>query len=256
MQKVGAYVLDHPEDVALLSMREQARRAGVPPAAMTRFAQRLGYTGYDELRGLFAASIRGRVSDFGVRAGELAARSAGGSASRRSRCRIANALDRARRGACRAGAASRRSSRPQACLPGAAHLLPRPPLLLRAGLSLRLRRRALRCADAPSRCAGRHRRRRPERRRGRRRAARGVVRALHARHRRDRRRRARDAGVVVVARHRQPRFAACAERRPRDRRCRATLPRRPTSPRRPSRSPRCWPRWSSRSGGPEGRAVA
>jgi DNA-binding MurR/RpiR family transcriptional regulator len=74
MRKVGSYVLDHPEDVALLSMREQARRAGVTPAAMTRFAQRLGYTGYDEMRGLFAASIRGRVSDFGIRAGELAAR--------------------------------------------------------------------------------------------------------------------------------------------------------------------------------------
>jgi len=74
MRKVGTYVLDHPDDVALLSMREQARRAGVPPTAMTRFAQRLGYAGYDELRGLFAASMRGRVSDFGLRAGELTAR--------------------------------------------------------------------------------------------------------------------------------------------------------------------------------------
>jgi DNA-binding MurR/RpiR family transcriptional regulator len=74
MREVGRYLLDHPEDVALLSMREQARRVGVPPATMTRFAQRLGYAGFDELRALFAASIRGRVSDFGVRAGELAAR--------------------------------------------------------------------------------------------------------------------------------------------------------------------------------------
>lgn len=76
MRKVGQYLLDHPEDVALLSMREQARRVSVPPATMTRFAQRLGYAGYDELRALFAASIRGRVSDFGTRAGELAARRA------------------------------------------------------------------------------------------------------------------------------------------------------------------------------------
>jgi DNA-binding MurR/RpiR family transcriptional regulator len=76
MQRVGSYVLDHPEDVALLSMREQARRAGVPPTTMTRFAQRIGYTGYDELRGLFAASMRGRVSDFGTRAGELVSRRA------------------------------------------------------------------------------------------------------------------------------------------------------------------------------------
>jgi DNA-binding MurR/RpiR family transcriptional regulator len=74
MQRVSSYVLDHPEDVALLSMREQARRAGVPPATMTRFAQRIGYAGYDELRGLFAASMRGRVSDFGMRAGELVMR--------------------------------------------------------------------------------------------------------------------------------------------------------------------------------------
>lgn len=74
MQKVGRYLLDHPEDVALLSMREQARRVGVPPATMTRLAQRLGYSGFDELRSLFAASIRGRVSDFGARAGRLAAR--------------------------------------------------------------------------------------------------------------------------------------------------------------------------------------
>ena len=74
MRKVGRYVLEHPEDVALLSMREQSRRAGVPPATMTRFAQRLGYTGYDEVRGLFANSMRGRVSDFGQRAGTLAAR--------------------------------------------------------------------------------------------------------------------------------------------------------------------------------------
>lgn len=74
MQRVGAYVLDHPEDVALLSMREQARRAGVPPATMTRFAQRLGYAGYDELRALFAASIRGRVNGFAARAGALAER--------------------------------------------------------------------------------------------------------------------------------------------------------------------------------------
>ncbi len=74
MRKVGRYVLEHPEDVALLSMREQSRRAGVPPATMTRFAQRLGYAGYDEVRGLFANAMRGRVSDFGQRAGTLAAR--------------------------------------------------------------------------------------------------------------------------------------------------------------------------------------
>jgi len=74
MQTVGTYILEHPADVALLSMREQARRAGVQPATMTRFAQRLGYAGYDEIRDVFAASMRGRQSDFRARADELAAR--------------------------------------------------------------------------------------------------------------------------------------------------------------------------------------
>jgi len=74
MQTVGTYILEHPADVALLSMREQARRAGVQPATMTRFAQRLGYAGYDEIRRIFAASMRGRQTDFRARADELAAR--------------------------------------------------------------------------------------------------------------------------------------------------------------------------------------
>jgi DNA-binding MurR/RpiR family transcriptional regulator len=74
MKKVGRYVRDHPEDVALLSMREQSRRAGVSAASMTRFAQKIGFSGYDEMRDLFAASVRGRVSDFGLRAGNLATR--------------------------------------------------------------------------------------------------------------------------------------------------------------------------------------
>ena len=74
MQRVGTYVLNHPEDVALLSMREVARRISVTPATITRLVQRLGYAGYDEFRELFADSLRERVSDFSDRAGRLAAR--------------------------------------------------------------------------------------------------------------------------------------------------------------------------------------
>jgi DNA-binding MurR/RpiR family transcriptional regulator len=74
MQRVSTYVLNHPEDVALLSMREIARRLSLPPATMTRFAQRLGYSGYVELREQFATTMRKQVSDFGDRAGRLAAR--------------------------------------------------------------------------------------------------------------------------------------------------------------------------------------
>jgi DNA-binding MurR/RpiR family transcriptional regulator len=53
LQAAARYVLDRPRDVALLSMREQARKAGVQPATMTRFAQRLGLEGYEAVRELY-----------------------------------------------------------------------------------------------------------------------------------------------------------------------------------------------------------
>ena len=52
------YIVDNPDDVALLSMREQARRAGVQPWTMSRLAKRLGYEGYEAIRALHANAIR------------------------------------------------------------------------------------------------------------------------------------------------------------------------------------------------------
>ena len=40
LKEAARWVIDHPADVALLTMREQARRAGIPPATLTRLAQR------------------------------------------------------------------------------------------------------------------------------------------------------------------------------------------------------------------------
>lgn len=67
------WIMDHPEDVALLSMREQAKRAGVPAATMTRLAQRLGYSGYEALRAVSSSELRQR-SDFSGRTAGLLAR--------------------------------------------------------------------------------------------------------------------------------------------------------------------------------------
>lgn len=69
LQRAARYVLDHPNDVALLSMREQARHAGVQPATMTRLAKHLGLGGYEEMRGRHAAVIRGERVGFASRAG-------------------------------------------------------------------------------------------------------------------------------------------------------------------------------------------
>jgi DNA-binding MurR/RpiR family transcriptional regulator len=69
LQLAARYILDHPRDVALLSMREQARKAGVGPATMTRFAKRLGLSGYDAIRSTYADALRGGTLDFADKAG-------------------------------------------------------------------------------------------------------------------------------------------------------------------------------------------
>ena len=58
LQQAARYVLEHPQDVALVSMREVARHADVQPATMTRLAKFLGLPGYDELRAQYAAALR------------------------------------------------------------------------------------------------------------------------------------------------------------------------------------------------------
>ncbi len=69
LQTAARYMLDRPDDVALLSMREQARRAGVPAATMTRLAKRLGLDGYDSVRELYAGAVRAGTLGFAGKAG-------------------------------------------------------------------------------------------------------------------------------------------------------------------------------------------
>lgn len=68
MQAASRFILEHPSEVALLSMRELARRAGVTAATMTRLAQRLGFSGFDELKSIFADDMRGSTEWFSGRA--------------------------------------------------------------------------------------------------------------------------------------------------------------------------------------------
>jgi DNA-binding MurR/RpiR family transcriptional regulator len=73
-QEAARWVIDNPADVALLTTREQARRAGVSPATMTRLAQHFGLKGYDEIRKLYADTMRRRPDNYRGRAQELLAR--------------------------------------------------------------------------------------------------------------------------------------------------------------------------------------
>lgn len=75
LQAAARWALDHPQDVALLTVREQAKRAGVVPATMTRLAQRLGFDGYDAVRDLYVENLRRRASSvFSPKAEALVAR--------------------------------------------------------------------------------------------------------------------------------------------------------------------------------------
>lgn len=70
--KVAArFLIDSPTEVALLSMREQARMAKVQPATMTRLAQWLGFSGFDELRALYADALRNDSRSFSSRSVKL-----------------------------------------------------------------------------------------------------------------------------------------------------------------------------------------
>ncbi len=69
LREAARFVLDHPQDVALLSMREMSRRAGVPPVTMLRLARQLDFPDYAAFRQVHAAALRKPSgSDFAARA--------------------------------------------------------------------------------------------------------------------------------------------------------------------------------------------
>ncbi|RVT69680.1 MurR/RpiR family transcriptional regulator [Agrobacterium sp. CNPSo 2736] len=74
-QKGAAYMMRFPEDVALLSMRDVAKKAGVHASTLVRLAQALGHSSYVDIKKQFAESLKeGRLSSFSARARELQVR--------------------------------------------------------------------------------------------------------------------------------------------------------------------------------------
>lgn len=71
LRAAAHWVIEHANEVALLSMRDQARRAGVPPTTMTRLAKRLGFEGYDDVRALYADRLLRRSDGFSRKADAL-----------------------------------------------------------------------------------------------------------------------------------------------------------------------------------------
>ena len=71
LKKCAAYILEHPSEVATLSMRQLAARAGVPPSTMNRLAKALGFSTYDEFRALFRDSINEQTTGYSLQGGQV-----------------------------------------------------------------------------------------------------------------------------------------------------------------------------------------
>ena len=71
LKRCAAYILEHPSEVATLSMRQVAARASVPPSTLNRLAQALDFRTYNEFRALYRDSINQTSSGYAVKAGRV-----------------------------------------------------------------------------------------------------------------------------------------------------------------------------------------
>ncbi len=67
-QSGARYLLDHPQDIPILSMRKVAASAGVQPATLVRLSQHLGFDGWQGLRELFVDALRAGPQPYAKRA--------------------------------------------------------------------------------------------------------------------------------------------------------------------------------------------
>lgn len=77
MQAAARFIIDHPNEVVIASMRQLAGQAGAQPATLVRLAQQLGYQGWPELKSAFARDLGLHSATYGERARSLARRGRG-----------------------------------------------------------------------------------------------------------------------------------------------------------------------------------
>ena len=78
LQIAARFVLDHPREVAVSSMRQVADDAGVKPNTLVRLARELGFEGYDDLRQHFQRDVTRTGASFPSKARWLHSLAAGG----------------------------------------------------------------------------------------------------------------------------------------------------------------------------------
>ena len=73
LKKCAAYILEHPSEVATLSMRQLAAKADVPPSTMNRLARALDFDTYDGFRALYRDSINEQSAGYSLEGGQVRA---------------------------------------------------------------------------------------------------------------------------------------------------------------------------------------
>jgi DNA-binding MurR/RpiR family transcriptional regulator len=78
LQAAARFIVDHPNEVVISSMRTMAERAQSQPATFVRLAHQLGYAGWPELKAAFAVDMGLHAAGYGDRAKSLARRGSQG----------------------------------------------------------------------------------------------------------------------------------------------------------------------------------
>ena len=74
LQAAARFIIDHPNEVVISSMRSLAERAHSQPTTLVRLAQHLGYAGWPELKTAFATDMGLHHEGYGEKARSLAIR--------------------------------------------------------------------------------------------------------------------------------------------------------------------------------------
>lgn len=77
LQQCADHIARHLDSIALSTVAQVAQRAGVPPSAVMRFCQIMGFTGFAEMQRLFRSALSRAAPDYATRLANLKAGGAG-----------------------------------------------------------------------------------------------------------------------------------------------------------------------------------
>ncbi len=67
LAQIADFALRQPQEIAFRTVADVAAQADVPPSALVRFAQALGYAGFSDLQAVFRSHARDRWPDYDAR---------------------------------------------------------------------------------------------------------------------------------------------------------------------------------------------